>query len=145
MRLRNSWLFALVLVAALVLAACPAPGAAPVGDTGAASDSGDMAASEDTMDDGMAMDWESVDPSGQTITFWYQHTREREEALQQIIADFNESNEWGITVNAEYQGGYGDIFNKMLPVLNSDDAPNLVVAYQNQAATYQLADSRWWT
>ena len=42
---------------------------------------------------------------------------------------------------AEYQGGYGDIFNKMLGVMNTTDAPDLVVAYQNQAATYQLGNA----
>ena len=135
MRHTRFWLVAMTLIAALVLTACPAPAAAPTGDTGSdgeamADDSGDM-----------AMDFESVDPSGQTITFWYQHTGGREETLQQIISDFNANNEWGITVNAEYQGGYGDIFNKMLNVAGTNDAPNLVVAYQNQAATYQLADS----
>ena len=85
--------------------------------------------------------WAKVDPSGQTITYWYQHSRAREEALQEIIADFNATNPWGITVEGEYQGHYGDIFNKMLQVLNTPDAPNIVVAYQNQAATYQLADA----
>ena len=86
-------------------------------------------------------DWESVDPSGQTITFWHQHTGDREEALEEIIAEFNETNEYGVTVDAEYQGGYGDIFQKMLPLLNTQDVPDLVVAYQNQAATYQLGDA----
>ncbi len=85
-------------------------------------------------------DYESVDPSGQTVSFWHQHTQERDEALQQIVADFNENNEYDITVTAEYQGSYGDIFTKMLPLLGTSDTPNLVVAYQNQAATYELAD-----
>lgn len=84
--------------------------------------------------------WGEVDPSGQTVIFWHQHTKAREEALKKIVDDFNKSNEWGITVEAEYQGSYNDIFNKMLVVLNTADAPNLVVAYQNQAATYQLAE-----
>ncbi len=81
-----------------------------------------------------------VDPSDQTVVFWHQHTRDREASLQQIITEFNETNEYGITVEAEYQGGYGDIFQKMLPLLGTGDTPNLVVAYQNQAATYQLGD-----
>jgi multiple sugar transport system substrate-binding protein len=85
-------------------------------------------------------DYESVDPSGATVVFWYQHSRAREEALQSIIQQFNETNEFGITVEGIYQGGYGDIFNQMLTVLGTQDAPNLVVAYQNQAATYQLTD-----
>jgi multiple sugar transport system substrate-binding protein len=88
----------------------------------------------------VAQDYEGVDPSGQSITFWHQHSGEREEALQQIVADFNSTNEWGITVTAEYQGGYSDIFQKMLPLLGTADTPNLVVAYQNQAASYKLAD-----
>ena len=85
--------------------------------------------------------WAKVDPSGQTITFWHQHSRGREEALVGIIDEFNATNEYGITVVPEYQGGYGDIFQKMLPLLGTEEAPNLVVAYQNQAATYQLADA----
>jgi len=88
----------------------------------------------------LAQDYENVDPSGQTVTFWHQHTRERETALQEIIDTFNQTNEYGITVVAEYQGGYGDIFQKMLALLGTSDTPNLVVAYQNQAATYQLVD-----
>lgn len=84
--------------------------------------------------------YDAVDPSGQTITFWHQHTRDREEALQEIVREFNETNPHGITVVAEYQGGYGDIFQKMLPLLGTGDTPNIVVAYQNQAATYELAD-----
>ncbi|MCB0130605.1 MAG: hypothetical protein KDD78_07145, partial [Caldilineaceae bacterium] len=135
---KRTWLFALLLVTALVFAACAAPVAAPAGD--AAMDDSSMEASE-SMDGDMAMDWESVDPSGQNVIFWHQHTREREEALNEIVQEFNDTNEYGITVSAEYQGGYGDIFNKMINVLNTSVAPSLVVAYQNQAATYQLADS----
>ena len=135
---KRTWLFALLLVTALVFAACAAPVAAPAGD--AAMDDSSMEAGE-SMEGDMAMDWESVDPSGQDVIFWHQHSREREEALNEIVQEFNDTNEYGITVSAEYQGGYGDIFNKMINVLNTSDAPSLVVAYQNQAATYQLADS----
>lgn len=87
-----------------------------------------------------AQDWENVDPSGQTVTFWHQHTRERETALQEIVKEFNDTNEYGITVVAEYQGGYNDIFQKMLALLGTSDTPDIVVAYQNQAATYQLTE-----
>jgi multiple sugar transport system substrate-binding protein/sn-glycerol 3-phosphate transport system substrate-binding protein len=87
-----------------------------------------------------AVNYEDVDPTGQTVTFWHQHSRERETALEEIVAEFNANNEWGITVDAEYQGGYDDIFQKMVALLGTSDTPNIVVAYQNQAATYQLAD-----
>jgi len=149
---KYSWLITLLAVLTMVLAACPAP-AAPASDSGsgdaaaedAAADSGEEEAEESAGDDsgdaGDGMSYEDVDPTGETVTFWYQHSQEREETLQAIIADFNESNEYGITVNGEYQGGYGDIFNKMISVAGTDEVPNLVVAYQNQAATYQLADT----
>jgi ABC-type glycerol-3-phosphate transport system substrate-binding protein len=81
-------------------------------------------------------DLENLDPSGQAITYWYQHSRSREEALQAMIDDFNASNEWGITVQGEYADSYGEIYNKIIVGIPSGDVPDLSVAYQNQAATY---------
>lgn len=83
-----------------------------------------------------------VDPTGQTVVFWHQHTGAREEQLLEIVADFNESNEWGITVEASNQGSYNDIFNKVNVALaaGGQDLPQLVVAYNNQAITYELVD-----
>jgi len=82
-----------------------------------------------------------VDPSGQTVTYWYQHSRDREEGLQKLIDRFNSTNEWGITVKGEYQGNYGEIYKKMLAAIAAGESPSLVVAYQNQSASYQLADA----
>lgn len=81
----------------------------------------------------------NVDPSGQTITYWFQHSGYREEELQKMITEFNETNEWGITVNGEYQGGYSDIYNKMITAISGNAMPDLVVAYQNQAAGYAVS------
>ncbi|MBW6457217.1 MAG: extracellular solute-binding protein [Trueperaceae bacterium] len=85
-------------------------------------------------------DYENVDPTGQTVTFWHQHSGIRQDMLVEIVEDFNATNPYGITVVQENQGGYGDIFNKMLVLLGTNETPNLVVAYQNQAATYQVVD-----
>lgn len=87
--------------------------------------------------------YENVDPSGQTVRFWHQHTREREEKLQKIVADFNASNPFGITVEATNEGSYDDIYNKMTTILGAggnvaDQLPEIVVAYGNQAALYHL-------
>jgi len=83
----------------------------------------------------------NVDPSGQRVVFWHQHSGQREAQLQEIIARFNETNEFGITVEAINQGSYNDIYNRMTTNLASGEAlPNLVVAYGNQSATYYLLD-----
>jgi multiple sugar transport system substrate-binding protein len=95
-----------------------------------------------------------IDPSGQTITYWYQHATSRDTAMKALIAEFNSENPWGITVRGEYAGGYNDIYNKMVAAIAADQPPDLVVAYQNQAAGYQVSgaladlepyvrDSKW--
>lgn len=82
---------------------------------------------------------DSLDPSGQEVVFWYQHTRTRETALQELIADFNRTNSYGINVRGEYVGRYSDIYNKMVVSIQSATLPALVVAYQNQAMAYYQA------
>ena len=79
-----------------------------------------------------------VDPSDQTVVYWHQHSGDRETALNELVAEFNANNPWGITVEASNQGGYGDIYQKMVAGIAAGELPNLVVAYQNQSATYQL-------
>jgi len=85
-------------------------------------------------------DYEDVDPTGQTVVFWHQHGGVREAGLQEVVAAFNADNPYGITVIAEFQGSYPEIFQKMLLLAGTPDAPNLVVAYQDQAAAYAFAD-----
>ncbi len=139
-------IIAVLLVAAFVMAACvPAATTTP---EPVATEEVQPPAAEPTKAEAPAAtevpapadEWADVDPSGQQILFWHQHTKDREAALLEIVDEFNTTNEWGITVTAEYQGSYGDIFTKMLPILNTPDVPDLVVAYQNQAATYQLTE-----
>lgn len=83
---------------------------------------------------------DEIDLSGATVVFWHQHSGGREQELLQIVEDFNASNEYGITVEARNEGGYGDIYDKMIAGLTTGELPGLVVAYQNQAAAYEVAD-----
>ncbi len=83
--------------------------------------------------------WAEIDPNGQSITFWHQQDQERSLILAEIINEFNATNKWGITVMPVVHQSYGEIFQKLLPVLNTEDVPNLVLAYQHQAAAYQEA------
>ena len=75
-----------------------------------------------------ATNYDEVDPTGANVVFWHQHSGARQEELDKIVAEFNETNEWGITVEALNQGSYDDIYQRMTTSLASGEAlPNLVV------------------
>jgi multiple sugar transport system substrate-binding protein len=84
---------------------------------------------------------DDVDPSGQVVTYWHQHSQQREEGLERMVERFNSTNQWGITVEAEYAGGYSDIYNRMVTAIAGGQVPSLVVAYQNEAAAYAAANA----
>ena len=72
-----------------------------------------------------------------TTVYWYQHTGGRETFMQQMIAEFNATNPYSITVQGEYAGGYSDIHNKVIAGLQgSGPLPNVVVAYPNSFADF---------
>ncbi|MFZ0544225.1 MAG: extracellular solute-binding protein [Candidatus Promineifilaceae bacterium] len=83
-----------------------------------------------------------VDPRGQTIVWWHNHSDTREEQLLPLIDSFNESNDCGITVDAQNQGSYNDIRDKVNASAAAGEQPAaLVVGYQNDQAFYQLNNS----
>ena len=84
-------------------------------------------------------DLSSVDPSGQSITYWHQYGSGAQlDTMTALVEDFNANNEWGITVEAISQGGYNDIRNLMSAAITSGDLPNLVAGYQNDAESWYL-------
>ncbi len=84
--------------------------------------------------------WAEVDPNGQIIRLWHQHSGERQATLEEIINEFNITNKWGITLIPEKRESYGDIFTNLIPIIGTSEAPNLVTAYQHHAAAYYLAE-----
>ena len=128
MQFRTVWAFVLCVIFVTAAGCSPAtiPSLQPESPQGSSDHSDDA--------------WANVDPSGQSINFWHQHRGDRAEALDALVAEFNASNEYGITMEASHQGDYGQIFSKMLTLLGTPDVPSLVIAHQYQAASYQLAD-----
>ena len=119
MRRKVFIVIAMMLIAAFVLSACGAGGGSTKTEK---------------------IDWTDITPAKE-ITFWHNHSGDREKVLNKIVDDFNKTNEYGITVNAEVAGRYSEIYTKMMTVLNTTDVPDIVVGYQNQIAMYQLADA----
>lgn len=80
-----------------------------------------------------------VDPRGQTVVWWHQQSGAKGEALTALVTEFNSKNECGIKVDAQYQGSYNDIRDKMNASIATGELPGLVVGYQNDEAFYALA------
>ncbi len=89
----------------------------------------------------IAQNYDDVDPSGAEITIWYRQTRGGAEAIEAIITDFNETNAYGITATGVSAGGYGEIYDKFVNLIGTDELPNIVIAYQNQSAAFENADT----
>jgi multiple sugar transport system substrate-binding protein len=82
---------------------------------------------------------DDVDPSGQTITYWHQHgSGAAEEAITTLVEEFNTTNEWGITVEAQYQGQYDQLREIMNVSIISGDLPNVIAGYRRDAISYDL-------
>jgi len=112
--------------------------AAPEGFEGAVKPTAEPAAGE--YDTAIYGDLEALDPSGQEVLYWYQHTGSREELMLSMIDEFNRTNEWGITVVGETQGSYNDLYQKIVAGIPGKQLPQTAVAYQNQAATYAVQE-----
>ena len=79
---------------------------------------------------------ETIELEGTTIEFWHSMSGPNGEAVQFLVDKFNAENEYGITVNATYQGGYSDAHQKVTAALVAGEYPNLGQAYGNNVITY---------
>lgn len=58
-----------------------------------------------------------------TIDFWYAVGGAQGTTLQEMIKEFNATNEYGITVNATFSGSYGDTAQKVMASLAANTLP----------------------
>jgi ABC-type glycerol-3-phosphate transport system substrate-binding protein len=89
----------------------------------------------------------AVDPAvlhGASISFWHTWSGQAEDVLDDLVEQFNASNEWGIQVEAESQDNPDTLFTRVQDALQSDDPPDLVVGFPYQAldwdAQHELVD-----
>jgi len=78
----------------------------------------------------------NMDPSGQMVVYWYQHTGSREELLLSLVDEFNRANEWGIVVQGEYQGDYDELYERIIAGIPDNRLPSVAVAVPDQVAAY---------
>ena len=78
---------------------------------------------------------------GVTVQFWHVYSDAPGEALQELVDEFNATNEYGIMVEAFNQGGYSDVEDKFNAGIQTGDLPDVVMAYTNSLADWYSVDS----
>ena len=81
------------------------------------------------------------EPKGQTITFWHSMGGVNGEAMDYLIKKFNEENDQGIVVDAQFQGEYDDAINKLKSAQIGNMGADLVQIYD--IGTRFMIDSGW--
>lgn len=79
--------------------------------------------------------------SGTEISFWHSMGGVNGQAIDALVEKFNEENEYGITVNAQYQGEYDDSLNKLKSAQIGNMGADLVQVYE--VGTRFMIDSGW--
>ncbi|WP_405097799.1 ABC transporter substrate-binding protein [Oceanobacillus sp. FSL H7-0719] len=103
-----------MIFALLMMAACGSKGEAEESDNGSAPDAANT-------DEGSS--------EKQTVTFWHAMGGAGQEALDAIVAAYNESQD-DVQVNAEYQGSYDEALTKFHSVAGTDSAPTMIQVFE---------------
>ena len=134
------FLLALVIVFTLVLSAC-APEAAP-------EPTEEPEVEEPEVEEPEVEEPEVEEPEeptapfeGVTIDFWHVYSDQQKEDLHALVDEFNQMNEFGITVQPFDQGNYSDVEDKMNAGIQSGDLPDVVQAYTNALTDWYSVDS----
>jgi ABC-type glycerol-3-phosphate transport system substrate-binding protein len=78
-----------------------------------------------------------VDPAdleGARVEFWHAWTGEAEQAVLELVENFNATNPWGIRVEATSHGNYDDLSAELAAAIDAGEAPDIVSVYPYQAA-----------
>ena len=78
---------------------------------------------------------------GAEITFWHSMGGVNGEAIAELVENFNNENELGIKVVAEYQGEYDDSLNKLKSAQMGNMGADLVQVYE--IGTRFMIESGW--
>lgn len=76
-----------------------------------------------------------------TISFWHSMGGVNGKAIDTLVQKFNDENEYGITVEAEYQGSYDDALNKLKSAQIGNMGADLVQVYE--IGTRFMIESGW--
>ena len=123
--------------------AAPATTAANAGDQTTAAETAAQSEAETTEAAAAAsVDMaDAKDVNGTTITFWHSMGGVNGQAIDTLVKKFNDENEYGITVDAQYQGSYDDSLNKLKSAQMGNMGADLVQVYE--IGTRFMIESGW--
>lgn len=90
---------------------------------------GENSTQEGTDGEGFSMA-DAKDVEGTEISFWHSMGGVNGQAIDALVEKFNTENEFGITVNAQYQGEYDDSLNKLKSAQIGNMGADLVQVYE---------------
>ncbi len=96
-------------------------------------------ADEEATAEAEAMAEEEMGPdlSGVTISFWHVfRSGGQAEGMTEIVADFNDTNEWGITVEDFAQGGQSDLEEAVNAAIATGELPNVTLGFANAMSNW---------
>ena len=90
---------------------------------------GETGTQESAEEEGFSMA-DAKDVDGTEISFWHSMGGVNGQAIDALVEKFNTENEFGITVNAQYQGEYDDSLNKLKSAQIGNMGADLVQVYE---------------
>ena len=132
-----------VLAAAMAMTTLAGCGAGAAGDSSVAAGTAETTAAQTTAQTSglISENFANVDTNGTKITFWHSMGGVNGEAMTYLVDKFNAENEYGITVEAVYQGSYDDAINKLKSAQIGNMGADLVQIYD--IGTRFMIDSGW--
>jgi multiple sugar transport system substrate-binding protein len=80
-----------------------------------------------------------IDPSdlkGTTVQYWHVWAGDAGRLTGKLVDEFNETNRWGVIVEATYVGNFDTLNEQILTAIPEGDTPDLSVAFDYQASAW---------
>ena len=86
-----------------------------------------------------AADLPATSLDGQEISFWYPWTGDTAEVMEDLVAEFNQTNSWGIQVRSQRHAGGQVLFQDVIDQLGTGVFPDIAAVSHEQARAWQDA------
>ena len=130
------------IIASILLSACGSgettPAAGVVESTAAAQETESAQTAEPTPEAATRLEVNEEALNGLEITVWTPWYGVEQSLFETFVREFNESNEWGIQVEAQSQINFANLFENTTAALPTGNKPDLVIALPEHAQEWYV-------